>query len=118
MAAPGSIAMRHRFARRELSAGFPQRDTRARPGTNLMRRKPDAASAATPNREPQPPAKRVDPRPPRVGFVSLGCPKALVDSELILTQLRAEGYAISPTYAGADLVVLNTCGFIDAAVAE
>jgi ribosomal protein S12 methylthiotransferase len=56
--------------------------------------------------------------PPRVGFVSLGCPKALVDSEQILTRLRAEGYAISPSYAGADLVVVNTCGFIDAAVAE
>jgi ribosomal protein S12 methylthiotransferase len=53
-----------------------------------------------------------------VGFVSLGCPKALVDSERILTQLRAEGYAISPDYAGADLVVVNTCGFIDAAVEE
>ncbi len=60
------------------------------------------------------------PRPtePRVGFVSLGCPKALVDSEQILTQLRAEGYAIAPSYEGADLVVVNTCGFIDAAVAE
>jgi ribosomal protein S12 methylthiotransferase len=57
-------------------------------------------------------------RVPRVGFVSLGCPKALVDSEQILTQLRAEGYAISPSYDGADLVVVNTCGFIDAAVAE
>jgi ribosomal protein S12 methylthiotransferase len=55
---------------------------------------------------------------PKVGFVSLGCPKALVDSERILTQLRAEGYAISPDYAGADLVVINTCGFIDAAVEE
>jgi len=55
---------------------------------------------------------------PRVGFVSLGCPKALVDSERILTQLRAEGYEISPTYDGADLVVVNTCGFIDAAVEE
>ncbi|MFO1311389.1 MAG: 30S ribosomal protein S12 methylthiotransferase RimO [Burkholderiales bacterium] len=55
---------------------------------------------------------------PRVGFVSLGCPKALVDSEQILTQLRAEGYAIAPDYGGADLVVVNTCGFIDAAVAE
>jgi len=55
---------------------------------------------------------------PRVGFVSLGCPKALVDSERILTQLRAEGYAIAPDYAGADLVVVNTCGFIDAAVDE
>ena len=55
---------------------------------------------------------------PRIGFVSLGCPKALVDSEHILTQLRAEGYDISPSYEGADLVVVNTCGFIDAAVAE
>jgi len=55
---------------------------------------------------------------PQVGFVSLGCPKALVDSERILTQLRAEGYAIAPDYAGADLVVVNTCGFIDEAVAE
>jgi len=56
--------------------------------------------------------------PPRVGFVSLGCPKALVDSERVLTQLRAEGYAIAPTYGGADLVIVNTCGFIDAAVEE
>ena len=56
--------------------------------------------------------------PPKVGFVSLGCPKALVDSEQILTQLRAEGYTIAPDYAGADLVVVNTCGFIDSAVAE
>jgi ribosomal protein S12 methylthiotransferase len=55
---------------------------------------------------------------PRVGFVSLGCPKALVDSERILTQLRAEGYDISPSYDGADLVVVNTCGFIDDAVHE
>jgi ribosomal protein S12 methylthiotransferase len=55
---------------------------------------------------------------PKVGFVSLGCPKALVDSEGILTRLRAEGYLISPTYEGADLVVVNTCGFIDAAVEE
>jgi ribosomal protein S12 methylthiotransferase len=55
---------------------------------------------------------------PHVGFVSLGCPKALVDSERILTQLRAEGYSISKDYEGADLVVVNTCGFIDSAVAE
>jgi len=55
---------------------------------------------------------------PTVGFVSLGCPKALVDSERIITQLRAEGYAMSGTYEGADLVVVNTCGFIDAAVQE
>ena len=55
---------------------------------------------------------------PRVGFVSLGCPKNLVDSERILSQLRAEGYRISPTYQEADLVVVNTCGFIDSAVEE
>ncbi len=53
-----------------------------------------------------------------MGFVSLGCPKALVDSEQILTQLRAEGYAVAPSYEGAALVVVNTCGFIDAAVEE
>ncbi|MFT3762024.1 MAG: 30S ribosomal protein S12 methylthiotransferase RimO [Pseudoxanthomonas sp.] len=55
---------------------------------------------------------------PKVGFVSLGCPKALVDSERILTQLRVEGYAISPSYDDADVVVVNTCGFIDSAVEE
>jgi ribosomal protein S12 methylthiotransferase len=55
---------------------------------------------------------------PSVGFVSLGCPKNLVDSERILTQLRAEGYETSPDYAGADLVIVNTCGFIDDAVEE
>ncbi|MDR0481071.1 MAG: 30S ribosomal protein S12 methylthiotransferase RimO, partial [Gallionellaceae bacterium] len=55
---------------------------------------------------------------PKVGFVSLGCPKATSDSERILTQLRAEGYLISPTYEAADLVVVNTCGFIDSAVEE
>jgi hypothetical protein len=55
---------------------------------------------------------------PKVGFVSLGCPKALVDSERILTQLRAEGYLVAPSYQDADLVVVNTCGFIDSAVAE
>jgi len=57
-------------------------------------------------------------RPPKVGFVSLGCPKALTDSELILTQLSAEGYDTSKTFAGADLVIVNTCGFIDDAVKE
>ncbi len=56
--------------------------------------------------------------PPRVGFVSLGCPKATVDSERILTNLRAEGYVISSSYQDADLVIVNTCGFIDSAVAE
>jgi ribosomal protein S12 methylthiotransferase len=55
---------------------------------------------------------------PKIGFVSLGCPKALTDSELILTQLRAEGYETSRTFAGADLVIVNTCGFIDDAVKE
>ena len=55
---------------------------------------------------------------PKVGFVSLGCPKALVDSERILTQLRVEGYEIVPTYNSADVVVVNTCGFIDSAVEE
>lgn len=55
---------------------------------------------------------------PSVGFISLGCPKALVDSERILTQLRTEGYQVVPTYEGADVVVVNTCGFIDSAKAE
>jgi len=58
------------------------------------------------------------PKTPKVGFVSLGCPKALVDSERILTRLRAEGYEVAPSYRAADLVVVNTCGFIDAAVDE
>jgi len=58
------------------------------------------------------------PRLPTVGFVSLGCPKAGSDAELILTRLRAEGYAISPEYGASDLVIVNTCGFIDAAVEE
>jgi len=57
-------------------------------------------------------------QPPKVGFVSLGCPKALTDSELILTQLSAEGYQTSKTFTGADLVIVNTCGFIDDAVRE
>ena len=55
---------------------------------------------------------------PSIGMVSLGCPKALVDSERILTRLRAEGYAISPDYSGADAVIVNTCGFLDSAKAE
>ncbi|AVO38724.1 30S ribosomal protein S12 methylthiotransferase RimO [Pukyongiella litopenaei] len=68
------------------------------------------------------PAARVSDRPrrgqPTIGMVSLGCPKALVDSERILTRLRAEGYGISPDYAGADAVIVNTCGFLDSAKAE
>ena len=55
---------------------------------------------------------------PKVGFVSLGCAKALVDSERIMTRLRAEGYAIAPSYEGAGVVVVNTCGFLDSAKAE
>src|SRR5271163_2504527 len=55
---------------------------------------------------------------PRISFVSLGCPKALVDSERILTQLRAEGYTLSKTHAGADAVIVNTCGFLDSAKKE
>ncbi|PQO22717.1 30S ribosomal protein S12 methylthiotransferase RimO [Rhodobacteraceae bacterium WD3A24] len=68
------------------------------------------------------PAARLEggPRPgqPSIGMVSLGCPKALVDSERILTRLRAEGYAVSPDYEGADAVIVNTCGFLDSAKAE
>jgi ribosomal protein S12 methylthiotransferase len=66
----------------------------------------------------RPPRSRGSRSLPKVGFVSLGCPKALVDSERILTQLRAEGYLVSPTYDEADLVVVNTCGFIGAAIDE
>lgn len=58
------------------------------------------------------------PSPPKVGMVSLGCPKALVDSERILTKLRADGYGLSPDYAGADVVLVNTCGFLDSAKEE
>ncbi|MFV0408421.1 MAG: 30S ribosomal protein S12 methylthiotransferase RimO [Paracoccus sp. (in: a-proteobacteria)] len=72
--------------------------------------RPDLARAAIPD-------MRRDGQP-TIGMVSLGCPKALVDSERILTRLRAEGYAISPDYAGADAVIVNTCGFLDSAKAE
>ncbi|MFV2053541.1 30S ribosomal protein S12 methylthiotransferase RimO [Aliiroseovarius sp. YM-037] len=64
------------------------------------------------------PRARTDGNQPKIGMVSLGCPKALVDSERILTRLRAEGYAISPDYGGADAVIVNTCGFLDSAKAE
>ncbi|MGR3485023.1 MAG: 30S ribosomal protein S12 methylthiotransferase RimO [Paracoccaceae bacterium] len=75
--------------------------------------RPDRAGAAAALREPVRRAGQ-----PTVGMVSLGCPKALVDSERILTRLRAEGYAISPDYAGAGAVIVNTCGFLDSAKAE
>jgi ribosomal protein S12 methylthiotransferase len=72
-----------------------------------------------PDRAPLPrPAEPPRPGQPRVGMISLGCPKALVDSERILTRLRAEGYAISPDYQGAEAVIVNTCGFLDSAKAE
>ena len=72
--------------------------------------RPDLARASVPE------TSRVG--QPTIGMVSLGCPKALVDSERILTRLRAEGYAISPEYGGADAVIVNTCGFLDSAKAE
>ncbi len=72
--------------------------------------RPDLARAAVPD------MRRAG--QPTIGMVSLGCPKALVDSERILTRLRAEGYAISPDYKGADAVIVNTCGFLDSAKAE
>ncbi|HRO10102.1 30S ribosomal protein S12 methylthiotransferase RimO [Amaricoccus sp.] len=85
--------------------------------------RPDRAPAPRLDAQARPdahPDARPDARPgqPRVGMVSLGCPKALVDSERILTRLRAEGYAVSPDYAGADTVIVNTCGFLDSAKAE
>src|SRR5258707_1053173 len=77
-------------------------------------------STISPRTCPPPPdtVKTVKRKSPKVGFVSLGCPKALVDSERILTRLRAEGYEVAATYGAADLVVVNTCGFIDSAVDE
>ncbi|MGK2913809.1 MAG: 30S ribosomal protein S12 methylthiotransferase RimO [Porticoccaceae bacterium] len=71
---------------------------------------PDSAPSSTPT--------KAGASPPTVGFVSLGCPKALVDSERILTQLRLEGYQVVPTYKDADVVVVNTCGFLDSAKQE
>ena len=62
--------------------------------------------------------KAINPTPPKIGIVSLGCPKALVDSERIITQLRSEGYQISDDYEGASAVIVNTCGFIDTAKKE
>jgi len=67
---------------------------------------------------PKPSSKRARSTPPKIGFVSLGCPKALVDSERIITRLRAEGYELSASYAGADAVVVNTCGFLNSAKEE
>jgi ribosomal protein S12 methylthiotransferase len=77
---------------------------------------PQPAAKASPDKARK--SRAAGPAPPRVGFVSLGCPKALVDSERIITRLRAEGYAIAPDYAGADVVVVNTCGFLNSAKEE
>jgi len=63
-------------------------------------------------------SKSIDSQAPAVGFVSLGCPKALVDSERLISQLRMRGYRIAPNYDSADLVVVNTCGFIESAIDE
>ena len=80
---------------------------------------PIATKSARKQRSPAPATKRTAAKPaPRVGLVSLGCPKALVDSERIVTKLRSEGYELSPDYAGADVVLVNTCGFLDSAKQE
>jgi ribosomal protein S12 methylthiotransferase len=79
--------------------------------TNPPNLRPDLAPAAQMS-------NKTRPGQPTIGMVSLGCPKALVDSERILTRLRAEGYGISPDYSGADAVIVNTCGFLDSAKAE
>ena len=76
---------------------------------------PDLRPDLAPKIKMEPPARSGQ---PTIGMVSMGCPKALVDSERILTRLRAEGYAISPDYKGADAVIVNTCGFLDSAKAE
>ncbi len=75
-------------------------------------------TAKAPATTPLSPALRGPKTAPKVGFVSLGCPKALVDSERIITKLRSEGYQVAPDYAGADVVVVNTCGFLDSAKQE
>ena len=82
-----------------------------------MTRSPHS-SAAPPQPSQQPPSLRPSAAPPKVGMVSLGCPKALVDSERILTKLRADGYGLSHDYAGADVVLVNTCGFLNSARQE
>src|SRR5262245_25446183 len=91
---------------------------RARPGRFRAGRLLPTARSGSPsameNRHPSPHVARA----PRVSFVSLGCPKALVDSERIVTRLRAEGYELARSHAGADLAVVNTCGFLDSAQAE
>ncbi len=86
--------------------------------TNPPELRPDRANARVPHDSGARLTDRRRTGQPTIGMVSLGCPKALVDSERILTRLRAEGYGISPDYAGADAVIVNTCGFLDSAKAE
>ena len=119
--APTHPCFRVRALRRVAAKRAPaRRASRAAPRQRTIRSptalRPNSMTAVRSKIAPV--AQRPPLAAPRVGFVSLGCPKALVDSEQILTQLRAEGYTIAPTYDGADLVVVNTCGFIDAAVEE
>jgi len=94
----------------------PYRAYRVAMSTNPPNLRPDLANARLPHDAHTRDTRR--PGQPTVGMVSLGCPKALVDSERILTRLRAEGYAISPDYRGAGAVIVNTCGFLDSAKAE
>ena len=84
--------------------------TTSKMSTNPSLKRPDQARASLKSERSS--------EQPNIGMVSLGCPKALVDSERILTRLRAEGYGISPDYTGADAVIVNTCGFLDSAKAE
>jgi ribosomal protein S12 methylthiotransferase len=87
--------------------------------TKTARRPASGAKASAASAVSQPAkVRRAKKRAPKVGFVSLGCPKALVDSERIITKLRAEGYQIAPDYNGADVVVVNTCGFLNSAKEE
>ncbi len=96
---------------------MPTKKLQSTPGSKTAARKKASTKGASSAPKARPAAK---PRPkiPKVGFVSLGCPKALVDSERIITRLRAEGYEIAPEYKSADVVVVNTCGFLDSAKAE
>src|SRR5689334_22153887 len=80
--------------------------------------RPYAPSACFCRRRRLAPAPMDQTRAPKVSFVSLGCPKALVDSERIITRLRAEGYELARKHDGADLAIVNTCGFLDSAKAE
>src|SRR5262245_41182939 len=101
------------------AAAFVRPNLRPRRRAATRRPMPTATKSRRSSRQPGRVVQRSVPgRVPRVGLVSLGCPKALVDSERIITKLRSEGYALSPDYAGADVVLVNTCGFLDSAKQE